>query len=105
MFHSRRTCVLAARMLSPGTRVTQRPASHASTTHTAPPASLAHNLADAIALLPKLTTGIDVNLRFHDIAGVEYTQETVRRRLLGGRRVLQGSCNHKYVLTRSCGGC
>lgn len=40
-------------------------------------ASLAHNLSDAIGLLPKLCTGIDVNLRFHDIAGFEYTQETV----------------------------
>ncbi|PRW58319.1 FAM63A-like isoform X2 [Chlorella sorokiniana] len=39
-------------------------------------ASLAHNLSDAIALLPKLTTGIDVNVRFHDIAGFEYTPET-----------------------------
>ncbi len=42
-------------------------------------ASLQHNLSDAIALLPKLTTGIDVNLRFHDTAGFEYTEETVRR--------------------------
>ena len=41
-------------------------------------ASLQHNLSDAIALLPKLTTGIDVNLRFHDTAGFEYTEETVR---------------------------
>lgn len=40
-------------------------------------ASLAQNLSDAIGLLPKLCTGIDVNLRFHDIAGFEYTQETV----------------------------
>ncbi|KAL4430888.1 hypothetical protein ABPG75_006144 [Micractinium tetrahymenae] len=39
-------------------------------------ASLAHNLSDAIGLLPKLCTGIDVNLRFHDISGFEYTQET-----------------------------
>jgi hypothetical protein len=41
-------------------------------------ASLQHNLSGAIALLPKLTTGIDVNLRFHDTAGFEYTEETVR---------------------------
>lgn len=34
-------------------------------------ANLAHNVSDAIALLPKLTTGIDVNLRFHDIRGFE----------------------------------
>lgn len=33
--------------------------------------NLQHNLSDAIALLPKLTTGIDVNLRFHDIRGFE----------------------------------
>lgn len=46
-------------------------------------ASLAHNLSDVIGLLPKLCTGIDVNLRFHDIAGFEYTQETVSMRRWG----------------------
>ena len=34
-------------------------------------ANLQHNLTEALALLPKLTTGIDVNVRFHDIRGFE----------------------------------
>lgn len=33
--------------------------------------NLQHNVQDAISLLPKLTTGIDVNIRFHDIRGFE----------------------------------
>jgi hypothetical protein len=40
-------------------------------------ASMQQDLADAISLLPQLCTGIDVNLRFHDIRGFEYTRETV----------------------------
>ncbi|GAB4817828.1 hypothetical protein N2152v2_004874 [Parachlorella kessleri] len=38
-------------------------------------ANLQHNLTEALALLPKLTTGIDVNVRFHDIRGFEFTNE------------------------------
>lgn len=38
-------------------------------------ANLQHNLSDAIALLPKLTTGIDVNVRFDHIRSLEYTAE------------------------------
>ncbi len=34
-------------------------------------ANLQHSVTDALALLPKLTTGIDVNLRFHDVRGFE----------------------------------
>ena len=37
-------------------------------------ADLRYNLADAISLIPMLMTGIDVNVRFNDIRGVEYTQ-------------------------------
>jgi MINDY deubiquitinase len=38
-------------------------------------ANLTRNLADAVTLLPKLATGIDVNVRFHDIRGFEFTDE------------------------------
>eukprot|EP00887_Chlorella_sp_A99_P005413 scaffold1.g5413.t1 len=46
-------------------------------------ANMQQHLADAIALLPKLTTGIDVNVRFHDIQGFEYTNEITVFDLLG----------------------
>ena len=39
-------------------------------------ANLQQNIADAISLLPKLATGIDVNVRFHDIRAFEFTQDT-----------------------------
>ncbi len=39
-------------------------------------ANLQRNVSDAIQLLPKLTTGIDVNVRFHDIRAFEFTEET-----------------------------
>ena len=62
--------------------------------------------SDAIALLPKLTTGIDVNVRFHSITeGFEYTPETVRACSgLGagnGRRASsrRGSCGWLHLLT------
>ena len=35
------------------------------------------NIADAIAQLPKLATGVDVNVSFQDIRGFEFTQDTV----------------------------
>lgn len=38
-------------------------------------ANLERNLADAIALLPKLSTGIDVNVRFDGIRSFEFTDE------------------------------
>lgn len=38
-------------------------------------ANLERNLADAIALLPKLTTGVDVNVRFDGIRSFEFTDE------------------------------
>lgn len=38
-------------------------------------ANLRRNVSDAIAILGKLTTGIDVNVRFHDIKGFEFTDE------------------------------
>eukprot|EP00240_Pyramimonas_obovata_P013569 CAMPEP_0118943480 /NCGR_PEP_ID=MMETSP1169-20130426/38402_1 /TAXON_ID=36882 /ORGANISM="Pyramimonas obovata, Strain CCMP722" /LENGTH=260 /DNA_ID=CAMNT_0006888745 /DNA_START=87 /DNA_END=866 /DNA_ORIENTATION=+ len=34
-----------------------------------------HNVADAINLLPKLATGLDVNVRFRNIDDFEFTQE------------------------------
>lgn len=34
-------------------------------------ANLQKNMADAVEMLPKLTTGLDVNLFFHDIRGFE----------------------------------
>ncbi len=34
-------------------------------------ANVGQNLADAITQLPKLCTGVDVNVRFHDIKGFE----------------------------------
>lgn len=40
-------------------------------------ANTQQNVADAIAQLPKLATGIDVNVSFCDIRGFEFTQETV----------------------------
>ena len=46
-------------------------------------ANLQHNLADAISLLPRLATGIDVNLRFNDIQGMEFTGEISVFDLLG----------------------
>ena len=39
-------------------------------------ANLQHNLSDAISLLPKLTTGIDINVKFDGIRSLEYTAET-----------------------------
>ena len=38
-------------------------------------ANLRKNVADAIGILSKLTTGIDVNVSFHDIKGFEFTDE------------------------------
>eukprot|EP00891_Asterochloris_glomerata_P002115 jgi/Astpho2/2115/fgenesh1_pg.00038_%23_170_t len=38
-------------------------------------ANLQRNIEDAITLLPKLTTGIDVNVRFDDVHGFEFTDE------------------------------
>lgn len=38
-------------------------------------ANLRKNVADAIGFLSKLTTGIDVNVRFHDVKGFEFTDE------------------------------
>ena len=38
-------------------------------------ANLRKNVADAISILPKLTTGVDVNVRFHDVKGFEFTDE------------------------------
>ena len=40
-------------------------------------ANTQQNVADAIAQLPKLATGVDVNVRFNSIRGFEFTQETV----------------------------
>lgn len=37
--------------------------------------NLRKNVADAISILPKLTTGVDVNVRFHDVKGFEFTDE------------------------------
>jgi len=33
------------------------------------------SIADVIALLPKLATGVDVNVRFHDVRAFEYTDD------------------------------
>jgi hypothetical protein len=38
-------------------------------------ASLERNIHDAMQLLPKLCTGVDVNVQFHDIKGFEFTDE------------------------------
>ena len=46
-------------------------------------ANLQANLSDAISLLPKLTTGIDVNVRFDGIRSFEYTDELSVFDLLG----------------------
>lgn len=46
-------------------------------------ANLQHNLSDAISLLPKLTTGIDVNVRFDGVRSLEYTGEIAVFDLLG----------------------
>eukprot|EP00890_Picochlorum_soloecismus_P004171 jgi/Picsp_1/4755/NSC_02123-R1_protein fam63a len=46
-------------------------------------ANLQHNLADAISLLPRLATGIDVNVKFNDIQGMEFTGEVSVFDLLG----------------------
>lgn len=40
-------------------------------------ANMQQNIADAIAQLSKLATGIDVNVSFSSIRGFEFTQETV----------------------------
>lgn len=45
--------------------------------------NLQQNLSDAIGLLPKLTTGIDINVRFDGIRRIEYTGETAVFDLLG----------------------
>jgi hypothetical protein len=39
-------------------------------------ANLQHNLSDAIALLPKLCSGLDVNVRFDGVRSIEFTGET-----------------------------
>lgn len=39
-------------------------------------ANLRQNIADAITQVPKLATGLDVNVRFQDIRGFEFTQDT-----------------------------
>ncbi|BDA48380.1 probable ubiquitin carboxyl-terminal hydrolase MINDY-2 [Coccomyxa sp. Obi] len=36
-------------------------------------ANLQKNIGDAVEMLPKLTTGLDVNILYHDIKGFEYT--------------------------------
>lgn len=46
-------------------------------------ANFQHNLSDAISLLPKLTTGIDINVRFDGIRRVEYTREITVFDILG----------------------
>ena len=38
-------------------------------------ANVSQSLGDAIALLPKLATGVDVNVRFHNVHAFEYTDE------------------------------
>ena len=38
-------------------------------------ANVSQSLGDAVALLPKLATGVDVNVRFHDVHAFEYTDE------------------------------
>jgi len=45
--------------------------------------NLQHNLSDAISLLPKLATGLDVNTRFTDVRGMEFTAEVSVFDLLG----------------------
>ena len=40
-------------------------------------ANTQQNIADAIAQLPKLATGIDVNVGFTSVRAFEFTQETV----------------------------
>ena len=40
-------------------------------------ANTQQNIADAIAQLPKLATGIDVNVGFTNVRAFEFTQETV----------------------------
>ena len=46
-------------------------------------ANLQYNLADAISLLPRLTTGVDINVRFNDIRGIEFTADVAVFDLLG----------------------
>lgn len=46
-------------------------------------ANLQFNLADAISMLPQLTTGIDVNVKFNNIKGLEFTAEVAVFDLLG----------------------
>ena len=36
---------------------------------------LQHNINDAIAVLPKLQTGLDVNVKFTGVSDFEYTEE------------------------------
>lgn len=50
-------------------------------------ANLQQNVEDAMALLPKLTTGVDVNVRFDSIRGFEFTRETAIFDLLDIRLV------------------
>lgn len=38
-------------------------------------ANLRKNVSDAMAILAKLTTGIDVNVRFHHVKAFEFTNE------------------------------
>jgi len=40
-----------------------------------PWAQVRQSIADVIALLPKLATGVDVNVRFHDVHAFEYTDD------------------------------
>lgn len=46
-------------------------------------ANLQYNLADSISMLPRLTTGVDVNVRFNDIRGIEFTADVAVFDLLG----------------------
>ena len=36
-----------------------------------------HNVNDAIAILPKLQTGLDVNVKFTGVQDFEYTKECI----------------------------
>ena len=69
-------------------------------------ANLRKNVADAIGILSKLTTGIDVNVRFHDVKGFEFTDEIAIFDLLDISLVhgwlvdpqVQRSCTTCYVM-------
>lgn len=50
-------------------------------------ANLRANIADAVALLPKLATGLDVNPRFTDVRAFEFTQDVAIFDLLDTRLV------------------